>query len=70
MPAVNIWQGDRYNLWHEAEILGLCKIVYQPHQINSTQGKEKKLWIEVDPKIQIIHKIFFEVNDNSQESQE
>ncbi|WP_293134012.1 DNA-binding protein [Okeania sp. SIO3I5] len=63
LPAVNIQQGDRYNVCHEAEILGPCKIVYQPHQITRTQGREKSLWIEVDPEVQIIHKVFSEVRE-------
>ena len=68
LPAVNIQKGDRHNLCHEAKILGPCKIFYQPHTINETQDKGRSLWIEVDPEIEVVHKVFSEVNDNSQKS--
>ncbi len=70
LPAVNIQQGDRHNVCHQAEILGPCKIIYQPHQITRSKSGGKSLWIEVDPEVQIIHKVFTEVNDNCQESTE
>ena len=61
LPAINIQRGDRQNICHQAEILGPCKIIYHPHQRNKSEGKS--LWIEVDPEVQIIHKVFTEVRE-------
>lgn len=69
LPAVSIRQGDRNDLCHEAEIIGPCKIVYQPHKLSRSQSGGTGLWIEVDPEVQIIHQVFSEV-DRGQEEQE
>lgn len=68
LPAVSISQGDRNDLCHEAEILGPCKIVYQPHNLSRSQTGGTSLWIEIDPEVQIIHKVFSEVGGHWEES--
>ena len=70
LPAISIRQGDRQDLCHEAEILGPCKIVYQPHKLSRSQNGGTSLWIEVDPEVQIIHKVFSEVDRHWQGSTE
>ncbi|MDY7002534.1 MAG: helix-turn-helix domain-containing protein [Cyanobacteriota bacterium] len=70
LPAINIQQGDRHHLCHEADILGPCKIIYQPSQVNSDPTEETNLWIEINPEVQIIHRVFSEVDENYQKSTE
>ncbi|NEO56751.1 MAG: helix-turn-helix domain-containing protein [Okeania sp. SIO3B5] len=66
LPAINIQQGDRHHLCHEADILGPCKIIYQPSQGNSGPTGETNLWIEINPEVQIIHRVFSDVDENLQ----
>lgn len=57
-PAISVKQGDRNDRCHEAEIIGPCKIVYRPHQPNKSQAGGARLWIEVEPDVQINRKFF------------
>ena len=57
-PAISVKLGDRNDRCHEAEILGPCKIVYRPHKPNRSQAGGARLWIEVQPQIQVIRKVF------------
>ncbi len=71
-PAISVKQGDRNDRCHEAEILGPCKIVYTPHKPNRSQAGGARLWIEVEPHIQVIRKIFpdWEVESSTPELSE
>ncbi|NEP87792.1 MAG: DNA-binding protein [Okeania sp. SIO2C2] len=60
LPAISVKQGNRNYRCHEVEILGNCKIVYRPHKPNKSQAGGARLWIEVDPDIQIIRKSFLD----------
>jgi hypothetical protein len=57
-PAISVKHGDRNDRCHEAEILGPCKIVYRPHKPNRSQAGGARLWIEVEPHVEIIRKFF------------
>lgn len=57
-PAIAVKIGDRKDYCHEVEILGACKIVYSPHKPNSSQAGGARLWIEVEPDIEVVRKIF------------
>ncbi len=57
-PAISVKQGDRNDRCHEVEIVGPCKIVYRPHKPNRSQAGGARLWIEVEPHVKIIRKIF------------
>lgn len=55
LPVIKVNQGKHFQKCHEVEILGPCRLVYRPHQAKSSGAK---LWIEVDPSIQIKTKVF------------
>ncbi len=57
-PAISVKQGNRNDRCHEAEIKGHCKIVYQPHKPNRSQAGGARLWIEVEPDVEIVRKFF------------
>lgn len=57
-PAIAVKIGERNDYCHEAEILGPCKIVYHPHKPNKSQAGGARLWIEVEPEVQVIRKTF------------
>lgn len=57
-PAISVKQGNRNDRCHEAEIKGNCKIVYQPHTPNRSQAGGARLWIEVEPDVEIVRKFF------------
>ncbi|MGK7919410.1 MAG: DNA-binding protein [Trichodesmium sp.] len=61
LPAISVKQGNRNDRCHQVEILGNCKIVYRPHQPNSSQAGGARLWIEVEPDVEIIRKFFRDV---------
>jgi hypothetical protein len=61
VPAISVKQGDRNDRCHEVEILGNCKIVYRPHKPNRSQAGGARLWIEVEPDVEIIRKFFRDV---------
>ncbi|WP_287528061.1 DNA-binding protein [Okeania sp. SIO2C2] len=71
-PAISVKQGDRNHRCHEAEIVGPCKIIYRPHKPNRSQAGGARLWIEVEPHIQVIRKVFpdWEIESSSPESVE
>ncbi|MDY7004954.1 MAG: DNA-binding protein [Cyanobacteriota bacterium] len=58
LPVISVKQGGTNKRCHEVEILGNCKIVYRPHKPNRSQAGGARLWIEVEPDIQIIRKSF------------
>ncbi|NEO56517.1 MAG: hypothetical protein F6K54_27625 [Okeania sp. SIO3B5] len=51
-------QGGHNHRCHQAEIVGPCKIIYRPHKPNGSQAGGARLWIEVEPHIQVIRKVF------------
>ncbi len=57
-PAISVKLGDRNDRCHEVEIAGPCKIVYRPHKPNRSQAGGARLWIEVEPQVQVIRKLF------------
>ncbi len=57
-PAISVKQGNRNDRCHEAEIKGHCKIVYRPHTPNRSQAGGARLWIEVEPDVEIVRKFF------------
>ncbi len=57
-PAISVKQGNRNDRCHEAEIKGNCKIVYRPHTPNRSQAGGARLWIEVEPDVEIVRKFF------------
>lgn len=57
-PAISVKQGNRNDRCHEAEIKGNCKIVYRPHKPNRSQAGGARLWIEVEPDVEIVRKFF------------
>ncbi|MDJ0556126.1 MAG: helix-turn-helix domain-containing protein [Microcoleaceae cyanobacterium MO_207.B10] len=70
LPAISITQSDHNDVCHEAEILGPCKIIYQPHSLSRSPHGGTGLWIEIDPGVQIIHKVFSEVDGDWPDSTE
>ncbi|MDJ0554052.1 MAG: helix-turn-helix domain-containing protein [Microcoleaceae cyanobacterium MO_207.B10] len=54
-PVIKVKQG-RHDLYcHEVLIKGSCRIIYSPDHPNNSGAR---LWIEVDPQIQILTKSF------------
>lgn len=54
-PVITIRRGDRSSRCHLAEIQGKCRVIYQPHNPLPCGAK---VWIEVNPDIQVISQIF------------
>jgi hypothetical protein len=54
-PVITIRQGDRTSRCHVAEIKGECRVVYQPDRPLACGAI---VWIEVDPNIQVVSKLF------------
>jgi hypothetical protein len=54
-PVITVRQGDRSSRCHVAEIQGSCRVVYQPDRPLACGAV---VWIEVDPNIQVVSKLF------------
>jgi hypothetical protein len=54
-PVITIRQGDRTSRCHVAEIKGACRVVYQPDRPLACGAI---VWIEVDPNIRVVSKLF------------
>ncbi|MEB3342374.1 DNA-binding protein [Okeania sp.] len=68
LPAISVKQGNRNDSCHAVEILGNCKIVYRPHKPNKSQAGGARLWIEVEPYVKIIRKIFRDIELEEEKS--
>jgi hypothetical protein len=55
-PVISVKQGTRITHCHEADINGPSKLIYRP--FNPLPDSKAKLWIEVDPSIEVITKLY------------